>query len=364
MSSTALTQLSPVPVQTPVLTGNNFTLGWTQWFQALYEAVKSNPASVIYVVGSTQYPGIASALSAINASESQTGFIFTSTDETFTSNPFAGLPPYLNVGIFMSCTWTTSVTITLLTAGIVIRGSGRDGTNCGIIASGLPANSSVVCIGDNTTSYQGTRMEDLVIDAGDIAGSTCLEMYGAAESSGARNCAFVNYGKYGIYLHGQNTTNFELEHCVVLPSAVSANGNSVGIYANDAGGNTNFINRFTIAGQTGLTQSAGVEAVDTTLNLSNIHAEGCVDEIFFNTGSNGLCEHIIGGGTLGTKNVIHIATQTGSVILLHISDPSAQNLVQNDNTGETITTAQVPSELALYMTGSTLVNTTKELYFY
>jgi hypothetical protein len=364
--SSAVQQLSPVPVQTPVLqsSGGSFSLGWTQWFQALYNAAKTSSGAAIYVVGSPEYPGIAPVLSAIAASGDLAAMIFTATDETFTSNPFAGLPSEMAVTIFMSCTWTTSVPLVILTAGITIQGSGRNGGFSGIVAGPtFPAYSSIVCIGDNTMSYQGTRLEDLSVDCSDIAGTVAFEMYGAAESSGARNCAFISYGLYGMYLHGNNTTNFEIEHCVTLPSMIVGNSSCVGIYANGIGGNTNYINRCTIAGATGVLQDAGVRIVSSTMHLANIHVEGSADEILFDIGSNGICEHIIGGGTTGTVNVVHIKTG-GSVVLLHVSDPSAENLVQNDITGQTISVASVPNELCLYMSGQTFMNTTKEIFFY
>ncbi len=40
----AVQQLGLVPIQTPVLANNeNFTWGWGQWFQAVYNAIKTIP---------------------------------------------------------------------------------------------------------------------------------------------------------------------------------------------------------------------------------------------------------------------------------------------------------------------------------
>ena len=42
--SNVIQNVSLVPVQTPPLANNqNFTLGWIQWFQAVYQAIKTIP---------------------------------------------------------------------------------------------------------------------------------------------------------------------------------------------------------------------------------------------------------------------------------------------------------------------------------
>jgi hypothetical protein len=331
-------------------------------------AMTAASISGVYFVDGTTYSGIAAALAAISVTTAKSGFIFTTLNETFTSNPFAGLPTDMNVTIFMSCRWTTSVQLLIKTAGIVIYGSGRNdnGTISSVIqASGLPSSTSVVCIGDDTTSYQGTRLENLAVDAGSIAGSNCLEMYGAAENSGARNCVFINYANYGVYMHGQNTTNFQFDNNTINPSPSAGTTSSVGIYINGAGGNTNAISRCTISGyvvSSGL-QAAGVEIINSTVHLYDIHAEECTDAILFGSGSNGIAEHIIGGGgSPGPTNEIHIASGSGAVTILHASDSSATNIIKNDNTSLTIPTSALSTELCFYYAGGSMGN--GEFYYF
>ena len=318
----------------------------------------------IYFVDGTTYTSVAGALTAINATSSKTGIIFTTVNETFSSNPFAGLNSLMDVTIYMACTWTTSVQLLITTSGIVIKGSGRIGTGCSIVASGLASNTSVVCIGDDLTSYQGTRLEDLTVDASDISGSNCLEMYGAAENCGAVNCVFESYGGYGVYMHGQNTTNFEFDHNVISPSTISGTTSCIGIYLDDIGGNANFINRCTIVGNvasSGL-QAAGIELYESNCHISNCHVESCTDAIYFNTGANGMVDYLIDGGGVGTAtNTIHINTG-GGVALHHIGDGSGTNAITNATTGLTLAWASISNELEFYYVGGLAAD--GEVYYY
>jgi hypothetical protein len=68
MALNVIQQLGPVPVQTPVLANNgNFTWGWINYFQAIFNAVKTIPQP------NTAVPVNPSVIAGYQASVNQAG---------------------------------------------------------------------------------------------------------------------------------------------------------------------------------------------------------------------------------------------------------------------------------------------------
>jgi hypothetical protein len=355
-SSTALKQLSSVPVQTPVLANNgNFTLGWIQWFQAMYNAVKATGGAI--VVGG-QTPTLSSAVSAAIAAGG--GTIFTATPETFTSNPFpgAGSNPPIRI-IFSTGIWKTTVPLVIGDACIVEGAGGGqvNGTNIQAVSGTFPINTPVITFGNSGNGIFNSRLVNINVDAQNIAGSTCVFSTELQENSGLRDVGLWNFTLYGANIDATSgspvnpAAHYVIEKTSCLPSTSGSSASAtIGLrIVGNAGDGPWAIRDISTVGANNYLAGLWLDNMQTGV-FESLNVEGAQYGVQFGTlGINGISLRNVQtpSGTIGvdTVNFNGIGNQ---ISLLGIYKGTCTNAISDSLRGVMLTDDFVP----IYIVGN------------
>lgn len=308
-----------------------------------------------------QFPG-ADACAKINAAYSdlptnlpgQIYFTAPDTSQTCAANPFSG--PARTGELFLVGTITTSAQW-IIPNKFVVRGVGRGDatfTNTAIKASStFPQNTPLIKLGPSAPVF-GTRLENLTVDCGGIAGCTGVYSDAINEQSGLSRVLVTNTPGIGIDFEA-GCQNYFVEDVEVSPGQGATITSTIGMKINTV--NFQQINRVTVNGANGPTGQIKTGILLMSGGpLSGIHIEHAVTGIDVFS-DNVVLSALSIGPYLTDGLVIEPGTQNNVFMGLQVTEPTAvATLLRDLRNGKTLTLVQEP-QLAYYVQGDGLDQT-------
>jgi hypothetical protein len=208
--------------------------------------------------------------------------------------------------------------------------------------AGFPTSTAMIDLNDYIYSSGfvfGARVQGLVLDANNIAGSTCLTSAQVQEGSGYYDCVFQNYRDTGVAYTGSGQ-NVIANQGEFYPSASGSNyglNPSSGILLN-ATGNT-------------FVATAGTHPVAFNWNcsavISGVHVEGHTTGVLCK--GTGSLHGVTGptGAYAVTNLVYNDASASRYFFVSGLVKNAATNILKDDFTGKTYTDAYLTSYSAL-----------------
>jgi Pectate lyase superfamily protein len=202
----------------------------------------------------------------------------------------------------------------------VLIGAGTEATIIQASAT-FPTSTPVVDWGnpaDTAYNDDGVRIENLTVDANNIAGSTGIYDKTTAETSELDNVKVINAVSYALHMDGAGTQHSAVKNFWGFLSTSATSTSSV-IYASGSIG-SNFY-RITAIGAGSCTDAILVDSFPD-VSFHGVHTEGCTNGIYFNgytgivdgaTGLTGETCAVKGGGTAASITNVDANGATYSV---------------------------------------------------
>lgn len=186
---------------------------------------------------------------------------------------------------------------------------------------------------NGTSSMFDGKLENLTIDCSDIAGLGAVLSDAWQENSGPRSCLIYRFRTYAIhYQNGYGGAAYNVVQDTEIFGSTS--GATAGIRVEQISSVGSFqliVERATIAGSVAILPR-GIDIVNDSSRLSNVHVENCTSGIYL----DGIGDHLIIGasGDVNTTNVVELAaTFAGSLEMIGCRRSGATNLLKDNRVG-------------------------------
>jgi len=201
---------------------------------------------------------------------------------------------------------------------------------------------------NGVTAMFDSILQDLFIDCSSVGGLGAVLTDAWQENCGLRNVGILNFRTVGVRFRnvsagGQSTC--EIQGCQLFPANVA--GTVAGIQLDQISSVGAFmlhVRDSVIAGSAGNPCAKGINIVNDSLNLDNVHFEGCTDAVYLAGVGASTIKHA--SGLAGMTSLVHVDSGfTGRLNMIDCQRNGATNFVKNDAEGKTYTSP----DLALYV---------------
>lgn len=197
-------------------------------------------------------------------------------------------------------------------------------------------------------------LEDLFIDCNSVASLSAVRSDAWQENSGLRSVGIMNCRQYGVhFINGfGGASTCELRQVQIFGDAA---GMVAGILCEQISSVGSFLLHVTDSiiaygstpGAPGITR--GIDVVNDSLLLENVHFEGCTDCVFIRDGNDGSISLQNVSGGPDTTNILQLdGTFNGRLNMQGVFRNGATNFIVNDTVSETLTSP----DHALYVHGN------------
>lgn len=226
---------------------------------------------------------------------------------------------------------------------VQLIGNARGSTT--IRASGMTFSGKIAMVSlgitGSATLAHGTRIENLVLDANNIAASVCVYSELIQELSGIIRCELIEYVRYGIWFQkvaGASAQNFTLRDLELIGGA-SATSATIPIFLDLGGVGGRGIDGLTITGSVTVDTALRVEGCRTSV-FERMHFENC--GIGMLIGSTTACNGLIVQGVDGVASCTTLAkVSSGSansgITFIGLNKNSGTNTIFDEPAGITVT---------------------------
>lgn len=238
---------------------------------------------------------------------------------------------------------------------VTLRGVGRSGTTVQA-GTGFPTGTVLVRLGPAAALSFSSRLENLTVDANNVATSTGVYSFQGQEMCGLERVVVSGFRTNGIHFD-TGASNYMISDVEVYPGT---GGASNGILLKGAG--SQVVNKATVGVSALLTIGINVSVGDAT--LIGVHAENCTDGIVIDNGRG----VVIGAsGPTAASNVTNLIRGTGNtryVSIISATKNSATNTYKSDFFTYTNTDAFVQTAVIGNLQMARLQHTGDQVGFY
>lgn len=189
-----------------------------------------------------------------------------------------------------------------------------------------------------TSSMFDSTLENLTLDANNIAGLGCVQTQAWQEDCGLRGAMLINFTTYGIrYLTSTGGLGGGQSLSRISDTEIfgGASGSTAGIQVDSisaVGGFMLAVTDTTITGSVGGVMAKGIAVVSDSLHCRNVHFEQCTSGIYLDGPGNHVLIGVTGGPNV--TNLVEIAsTFTGTVRMLGCFRNTATNFLKDNRSG-------------------------------
>jgi len=225
-------------------------------------------------------------------------------------------------------------------------------------SSAFPIHTPIVRLGKGTGIVFSCRVENLMIHANSVAGSTCVYSNEIQEQSGVCRVTCTAFKALGIHF-AAGASSTMIDTAEILPAA----GCIGGVYWEGVHGQ-NALRYVTFNSNDGQAPYA-FKALSSQVHLQDIHFEDCLDGVLFDTDGFGSVHNYMGDSAvtncvrivLGNLNAITVGDGALNGAANHIRDEARGTRLINSHQALPYETTRVARVTRLYATGDTNLNT-------
>jgi len=194
---------------------------------------------------------------------------------------------------------------------------------------------------NGTTAMFDSILQDLFIDCSDVVGLGGILTDAWQENSGLRSVGIMNFTTYGlrfrnVFAGGQSTC--ELQGVQFFASSLGATAGIRVDQISSVGGFLVHVRDTVIAGGSTGVIARGIDIVNDSLLLQNVHFENCTDGVYLDGVGSHTLQQITGISGTGTTTLVRAAaTFSGRLTMTGCSRNGATNFLVNEASGETYT---------------------------
>ena len=232
------------------------------------------------------------------------------------------------VNLYQTGVYTIGSTITIPNRGRVL---GRNKRGNYVKALGTFSGTSMFNAVNGTSSMFDSTLENLTVDANNVAGLGCILSDAWQEDCGPRGLLLVNFVTYGLKIQngygGAATLN--VRDCEIFGGTTAG---AIGIdlqQISSVGGFMLKVQDTTITGSTGKNLSKGINVVKDSLHVTDVHFELCDTAIYLDGVGNTVLIGVNGKSDVTT--LVEIAsTWTGTLTMLGCYRNAATNFIKDN----------------------------------